>query len=205
MFYSINGSYNYIYLDSVEVEALPSCVAYNFMETNLTDSSADLSWSYTGNNSFNLEYGPTGFIQGTGTGAQAGTLVSSVSSPYSLSGLNPNTTYDYYVENACNPGTWYGPFTFTTECTGPLAAGTYTVGATGDFTTLDSVASVLNVCGIGGAVTFELQAGSFSISSPLGEINGSSATNTITFKGGAGADTISAGGDAAFVWKERST
>ena len=199
MFYSINGTYNYIYLDSVEVEALPSCVAYNFMETNLTDSSADLSWSYTGNNSFNLEYGPTGFIQGTGTGAQAGTLVSSVSSPYSLSGLNPNTTYDYYVENACNPGTWYGPFTFTTECTGPLAAGTYTVGATGDFTTLDSVASVLNVCGIGGAVTFELQAGSFSVSSPFGEINGSSATNTITFKGGAAADTITAGGDAAFV------
>jgi len=199
MFYSINGAYNYIYLDSVEVEALPSCVAYNFMESNVTDSSADLSWSYTGNNSFNLEYGPTGFIQGTGTGAQAGTLVSSVSSPYSLSGLNPNTTYDYYVENACNPGTWYGPFTFTTECTGPLAAGTYTVGSTGDFATLDSVASVLNVCGIGGAVTFELQAGSFSISSPFGEINGSSATNTITFKGGAGADTISAGGDAAFV------
>ena len=148
LFYSISGSYNYIYLDSVEVEALPACVAYNFAENNVTDSSADLSWSFTGNNSFNLEYGPTGFIQGTGTGAQAGTTVSSVSAPYSLTGLNPNTTYDYYVENACNPGTWYGPFTFTTECTGPLAAGTYTVGATGDFATLDSVMSTLNVCGI---------------------------------------------------------
>ncbi|MGB0183384.1 MAG: choice-of-anchor J domain-containing protein, partial [Schleiferiaceae bacterium] len=70
LFYSISGSYNYIYLDSVEVEALPACVAYNFAESNVTDSSADLSWSFTGNNSFNLEYGPTGFIQGTGTGAQ---------------------------------------------------------------------------------------------------------------------------------------
>ena len=199
LFYSIDGSFNYIYLDSVEVEALPSCVAYNFMENNVTDSSADLSWSYTGNNSFNLEYGPTGFIQGTGTGAQAGTAVSSITAPYSLTGLNPNTTYDYYVENACNPGTWYGPFTFTTECTGPLAAGTYTVGATGDFATLDSVMSTLNVCGIGGAVTFEFQAGSHSTSQPLSEINGSSMTNTITFKGGAGADTITVGSDAAFV------
>ena len=199
MFYSVNGSYNYIYLDSVEVEALPSCVAYNFMENNVTDSSADLSWSYTGNNSFNLEYGPTGFIQGTGTGAQAGTTVSSITAPYSLTGLNPNTTYDYYVENACNPGTWYGPFTFTTECTGPLAAGTYTVGATGDFATLDSVMSTLNVCGIGGAVTFEFQAGAHSTSQPLSEINGSSATNTITFKGGAGADTVTVGTDAAFL------
>ena len=199
MFYSLAGSYNYIYLDSVEVEALPACVAYNFIENNVTDSSADLSWSYTGNNSFNLEYGPTGFIQGTGTGALAGTTVSSITAPYSLTGLSPNTTYDYYVENACNPGTWYGPFTFTTECTGPLAAGTYTVGATGDFATLDSVMSVLNVCGIGGAVTFEFQAGSFTASQPIGEINGSSMTNTITFKGGAAADTITAGGDAAFV------
>ena len=199
LFYSINGSYNYIYLDSVEVEALPACISYNHMASNVTDSSADLTWNYTGNNSFNLEYGPQGFIQGTGTGAQAGTTVSSITAPYTLSGLNPNTTYDYYVENACNPGTWYGPFTFTTECTGPLAAGTYTVGPTGDFATLDSVMSVLNVCGIGGAVTFEFQAGSYSASQPIGEISGASATNTITFMGGAGADTISSGGDAAFV------
>ena len=199
LFYSITGSYNYIYLDSVEVEALPSCVAYNFMESNITDSSADLSWSFTGNNSFNLEYGPTGFIQGTGTGAQAGTSVSSITAPYALTGLNANTTYDYYVENACNPGVWYGPFTFTTECTGPLATGTYTVGTTGDFATLDSVMSTLNVCGISGAVTFEFLAGAHSTSQPIGEINGSSATNTITFKGGSAADTITSGGDAAFV------
>ena len=197
--YSKPSSYDYVYIDSVQVDMMPSCVAYNFMENNVTDTSADLTWMYAGNNSFNLEYGPSGFIQGTGTGAQAGTLVSSVTAPYALSGLSPNTTYDYYVEAACNPGTWYGPFTFTTECTGPLAAGTYTVGATGDFATLDSVASVLNVCGIGGAVTFEFQAGSYSTSQPISEINGSSMTNTITFKGGAGADTISAGADAAFV------
>ena len=82
----------------------------------------------------------------------------------------------------------------------PLAAGTYSVGPTGDFATLDSVMNVLNACGIGGAVTFEFQSGSFSSSSYLGEVSGSSVTNTVTFKGSTSVnDTIVAGTDAAFV------
>jgi hypothetical protein len=194
MFYSVDGFYNYIYTDSVEVLAMPACISYNHAESNITSSSVDLSWSYTGNNCFNVEYGSVGFIQGTGTGAQAGTLDTNVTGPHSLTGLNPNTSYDYYVENCCNPGVWEGPFTFNTECTGPLAAGTYSVGATGDFATLDSVLSTLNVCGISGAVTFELQSGSFYASTPVGAINGSSATNTVTFKGSATTnDTINGG------------
>ena len=135
---------------------LPSCGTYNHAIGNTTDSSADLSWDYFGNDCFKIEYGLAGFIQGTGVGSQSGTLDSNITSTYSLTGLNPNTSYDFYIENCCNPGTWEGPFTLTTECVGPLAAGTYSVGPTGDFTTMDSVLSVLNVCGIGGAVTFEL-------------------------------------------------
>ncbi|MDC0118997.1 right-handed parallel beta-helix repeat-containing protein, partial [Schleiferiaceae bacterium] len=169
------------------------------MASNITSSSADLTWSYTGTNCFNVEYGPAGFIQGTGVGALLGTIDTNVTAPYSLTGLSPNTSYDFYVQNCCS-GTWEGPFTFQTECTGPLAAGAYSVGPTGDFATLDSVMSVLNACGIGGAVTFEFQSGSFSTSSYVGEINGSSSSNTITFKGGATvSDTITAGTDAAFV------
>jgi parallel beta-helix repeat protein len=199
LFYSASGSYNYIYLDSVEVEAIPACINYNQMASNVSSSSADLTWNYTGTNCFNVEYGPAGFIQGTGVGALSGMLDTNVTAPYSLTGLNPNTGYDFYVQNCCS-STWEGPFTFQTECTGPLAAGTYSVGPTGDFATLDSVMSTLNVCGIGGAVTFEFQSGLFSASSPLGEINGSSMTNTITFKGSAATnDTIAAASDAVFV------
>jgi hypothetical protein len=182
LFYSASGSYNYIYLDSVEVEAIPACINYNQMASNVSSSSADLTWSYTGTNCFNVEYGPAGFIQGTGVGALSGTLDTNVTAPYSLTGLNPNTGYDFYVQNCCS-STWEGPFTFQTECTGPLAAGTYSVGPTGDFATLDSVMSTLNVCGIGGAVTFEFQSGLFSASSPLGEINGSSMTEYDYFQG----------------------
>ena len=198
-FYGKASSFDYAYIDSVEIEAIPACINYNQMASNITSSSADLTWDYTGANCFNVEYGPTGFIQGTGVGALSGTVDTNVTAPYSLTGLSPNTTYDFYVQNCCN-NTWEGPFTFTTECTGPLAAGTYSVGPTGDFATLDSVMSVLNVCGIGGAVTFEFQSGSFSTSSYVGEINGSSMTNTITFKGSTSTnDTIVAGTDAAFV------
>ena len=198
-FYGKASSFDYAYIDSVEIEAIPACINYNQMASNITSSSADLTWDYTGANCFNVEYGPTGFIQGTGVGALAGTLDTNVSTPYSLTGLSPNTSYDFYVQNCCN-NTWEGPFTFATECTGPLAAGTYSVGPTGDFATLDSVMNVLNACGIGGAVTFEFQSGSFSSSSYLGEISGSSVTNTVTFKGSTSVnDTIVAGTDAAFV------
>ncbi|MDA9279424.1 right-handed parallel beta-helix repeat-containing protein [Schleiferiaceae bacterium] len=191
MMYS-KSTYDYVLIDSVQIDAMPTCINYNQMATNVTDSSADLTWNYTGNNCFNVEYGPAGFIQGTGVGALSGTVDSNVTAPHGLTGLNPNTAYDFYVESCCNPGQWEGPFTFQTECTGPLAAGTYSVGPTGDFATMDSVISTLNVCGIAGAVTFELQNGSFT-GGTIGAVSGVSATNTITLSGATAAnDTLGA-------------
>jgi parallel beta-helix repeat protein len=191
MMYS-KSTYDYVFIDSVQIDAMPTCINYNQMATNVTDSSADLTWNYTGNNCFNVEYGPAGFIQGTGVGALSGTVDSNVTAPHTISGLNPNTAYEFYVESCCNPGQWEGPFAFQTECTGPLAAGTYSVGPTGDFATMDSVLSTLNVCGIAGAVTFELQNGSFT-GGTIGAVSGVSATNTITFSGATAAnDTLGA-------------
>ncbi|MDB0013102.1 right-handed parallel beta-helix repeat-containing protein [Schleiferiaceae bacterium] len=186
-----NGQWNDLRIDSVTIADLPSCGTYNHMIGSITDTSADLSWDYFGNDCFTIEYGLSGFIQGTGVGSQSGTIDSNITSNYVMSGLNPNTSYDFYVENCCSPGTWEGPFTFSTECTGPLAAGTYTVGSTGNFASLDSVISTLNVCGIAGAVTFELQTGTFVAGNSLGSVNGSSTANTITFTGASGAsDTL---------------
>src|SRR6056300_1140704 len=186
-----NGQWNDLRIDSVTIADLPTCGTYNHVVSSVSDTSADLTWEYFGNDCFTIEYGLAGFVQGTGVGAQSGTLDSNITSNYSISGLSPNTTYDFYVENCCNPGTWEGPFTFTTECTGPLAAGTYSVGPTGDFATLDSVINTLSVCGIGGAVTFELQTAVHSTYQSLTEVNGSSSSNTITFTGATGAsDTL---------------
>lgn len=80
--------------------------------------------------------------------------------------------------------TWVGPYTFRAGCPGSLA-GSYSVGASGDFPTLSDVAYALNTCGISASVTFNLLPGSGSYEEQiiLEEIVGASATNTITLNG----------------------
>ena len=112
--YSKAASYDYVYIDSVQIEAIPACIVYNFDAQNIQSRSVDLSWDYNGNNSFNIEYGLKGFFQGTGTGSLAGKTKSNISEPYTLNGLSANTDYEYYVESNCNSGQWYGPFSFST-------------------------------------------------------------------------------------------
>lgn len=47
-------------------------------------------------NSFRIEYGPTGFAEGTGT-------IMTTSSNYpQIQGLNPGTTYDFYIKTVCS-------------------------------------------------------------------------------------------------------
>jgi len=106
-----------LYIDDVIWEAIPACPEpTTLMATNITPNSADLSWTEMGNTTtWNIEYGPIGYTQGTGT------LVSAVNTnPYILSSLIPSTTYDYYVQADCGStngtSTWTGPFTFSTLC-----------------------------------------------------------------------------------------
>lgn len=77
-----------------------------------SNTSANLSWSYTGPaTQFEIEYGPAGFVQGTGT------IVSPVSNPHNLTGLTAATNYTYYVRALCgtdNPGPWSSSLNFTT-------------------------------------------------------------------------------------------
>lgn len=62
-------------------------------------------------------------------------------------------------------------------------AGSYTVGATGDFATIADVVNELNTSGICAAVTFNVSTATYTGQIAIGEIVGSSATNTITFNG----------------------
>lgn len=84
----------------------------NLGSTNPTATTADLTWNAaTGGTGIELEFGPQGFTQGTGTTLTGPTVVS----PYTLTGLSANSVYDYYVRTVCS-GTlsnWNGPFTFT--------------------------------------------------------------------------------------------
>ena len=105
-----------IALDDISVRDIPTCTAPNGLTaSNITSSSANLVWSDpTSATSWEIEYGGTGFLQGTGTYAVTST------NPHMLTGLNPQTSYQFYVRTICTPGsdtsTWAGPFSFMTGC-----------------------------------------------------------------------------------------
>lgn len=78
--------------------------------SSITENSANVSWNESGSN-FSIQYGIEGFTLGTGT------IVNSVSSPYSFSGLNSGTDYSFYIKKYCttpNESIWAGPYSFTT-------------------------------------------------------------------------------------------
>ena len=181
---ALNGTFQSLYIDDVLIEDVPSCNPPTSVTVpTITASGASVAWTSLSGTCFDLEYGPQGFIQGTGNG----TLVTNVTTPHAITGLTPNTFYDVYVRDCCNPNAWTGPVTFKTNCLSQLS-GTYTIGGTAgatNFATLDSAINVLTGCGVSGPVTFNFQG---SANKPLGAkvigiIQGASATNTVTFNG----------------------
>ena len=109
--------YDDIAIDDVTFEEAPNCPApINIATSNATSNSVDISWSSSASFS-NIEYGASGFAQGTGT------LINSVSTnPYTLTGLNPATSYDFYIQDTCgNNGAsnWVGPISFFTLIPAP--------------------------------------------------------------------------------------
>ncbi len=60
--------------------------------------------------------------------------------------------------------------------------GTYSIGSTGDFTTVTTAIDSLIEVGVSGPVTFEIDSGNYSQSMLFKEIPGASETNHITFK-----------------------
>lgn len=99
----------------VTIAPAPSCLPPTALTaSSITTSSASLSWAAGGTETtWNIEWGVAPFAQG------AGTLVSGVTNPFTLSSLTANTAYAYYVQADCGSSTtssWAGPFTFSTLC-----------------------------------------------------------------------------------------
>ena len=92
---------NYGYVDNIMVGLMPSCPKpTGLTASNITTTSIDLSWNENGSASnWVVEYGLTGFTQGTGTTVQVqGTPGTTIT------GLNTSTTYDFYVQADCGGG-----------------------------------------------------------------------------------------------------
>ncbi len=127
----------------LEVFEGPACVAPEGLAAtpSIEGTSADLSWLSNEAN-FNLEWGSTGFAQGSGTQVM-------VSNPHNLTGLAPSTTYDYYIQADCGMNgltQWIGPLTFTTAPAFP-ACGVdfYDIGgASGDY--LNNANDTYTIC-----------------------------------------------------------
>src|SRR5690606_39165718 len=74
----------------------------NVTISDIGGTSATVSWvNATG--ACIIEYGPTGFTPGTGaTAGTNGTVVSGLTSPANIGGLDPTTNYDVYVRQICD-------------------------------------------------------------------------------------------------------
>ncbi|WP_299886210.1 fibronectin type III domain-containing protein [uncultured Lacinutrix sp.] len=107
-------------IDNVKVIEQITCAAPNTLNAiNITDNSANLSWTETGTaTSWNVELvnisaGET--VTGTAT-------TTSVTNTYAATSLLSGSTYEFYVQADCTTGdfsTWSGPFIFTTVITCP--------------------------------------------------------------------------------------
>jgi len=114
----VSGDYDLAF-DNIKVEVPPSCTPPSNLTALACSDQATLAWTETGTaTSWDLEWGPAGFTQGTGT------LVAGITPnpTYLLTGLTPSTGYAYYVRAACNVkanSTWNGPKNFTTTISCP--------------------------------------------------------------------------------------
>ncbi|MBR6440833.1 MAG: fibronectin type III domain-containing protein, partial [Bacteroidales bacterium] len=110
---SPNAVYSYPYLDNLEVNYYNPCVRpQNVHSSAILTDSATISWVDTVTNNFEVEYGPVGFAQGTGT------VISVTGNSTILAGLAHSTRYDVYVRGVCGNTTseWSFVHTFATQC-----------------------------------------------------------------------------------------
>lgn len=81
---------------------------------NTTGTTADLAWTENGSaNSWTIEYGRPGFVQGEGETITVDT------NQYTLKGLTPSSKYEFYVKSNCaddEKSRYAGPFSFFTQC-----------------------------------------------------------------------------------------
>jgi|GEM_PF-695611 len=95
------ASQGWLYVDDIGVELCPTPTNVNAV--GITPTSAVVNFTGSASN-YIVEYGPVGFVPGTGATAGGGTIIPTTSSPVIIStGLSAATNYDVYVRALCGP------------------------------------------------------------------------------------------------------
>lgn len=113
MGYSIFESVPNVRLSGTLATCMPPTL---LLAMNITKNSAQIFWQgQNGESQWIVEYGPAGFQPGTGSGI----IINTLQPFYTLTGLMPNTQYDFYVKAICSgtdESNFAGPYTFKTLC-----------------------------------------------------------------------------------------
>ena len=93
-------------------------IPVNVETGTMNGTNVELIWEVgQGGSQWEIEYGLSGFIQGSGT------IVSNITTTYySITGLEIGNTYDWYIRTDCGTGSyssWVGKKTFTLPCVEP--------------------------------------------------------------------------------------
>ncbi len=109
----------YLFIDNVIVESIPSCSnVINVSTSNLSDTSVQVNWENSGTgNSWEISIQPFGTAAPTGNTLPE-YLRTTLTKPFTISGLTPSTSYQFYIRTICANGQseWVGPFNFVTTC-----------------------------------------------------------------------------------------
>lgn len=108
------GFQSNVAIDDVDIHEQPTCPKPSNLTVNSTGAnSITLGWTSGGATNWQIEYGPSGFIQG------GGTVVQVTTNPFTVNNLTPSTTYDFYVRDSCgatDKSDWLGAATAATLC-----------------------------------------------------------------------------------------
>ncbi|MGB0176805.1 MAG: fibronectin type III domain-containing protein, partial [Owenweeksia sp.] len=105
--------------DDISIIANDCGSVSNFVVTGVSGSSVNFSWLGLATGTFDVEWGPVGFVQGTGA-----TLSVSNNTSAGITGLSDHTSYWVYVRQNCSGtgnglGLWSGPHLVTTAYVPP--------------------------------------------------------------------------------------
>ena len=140
-----SGSSNYMLIDDVELDYIPTCVRPgNVYATAVASDEISLAWTERGDaTSWIVEYSDTVFDP-TSTDAIFETEFVSMDPEVTLTSLQPNTTYYVYVAADCGGETSaFAPFTIRTACD-PIDTLPYAYGF--EDATAASSSGLINTC-----------------------------------------------------------